>query len=128
MPQASNLVIAKDGIPNNITFSPVSVTDALATFQDKTATLLAGRGKITLSHRLATSKAAARTRMILKVPVEELVDGVNVVTRESTAIVELITAPGSTASERSELRVLASNALINAVVTTMVDDGEQVFG
>lgn len=128
MPQASNLVIAKDSVPNNVTFSPVSVTDNLATFQDKTATLLAGRGKVTASHRMALAKAPARTRIVLKIPVEELVDGVTVVTRESTAIMELITSSASTASERSELRVLASNALQNAIVTTMVDDGEQIFG
>lgn len=127
MPQAADLVIAKDAVPNDVTFEPVSV-GGVSTFQDKTAALIEGRGAVTASHRLATSKVAGRTRLVLKVPVEDVVDGVTQVVRVNTAILELITSNQSSTAERSELRVLASNLLANASVVTIVDDGEQVFG
>jgi len=127
MPSAIDLVIAKDAVPNNVTFEPVSVGD-VATYQDKSAALLQGRGQITGSNRLATAKAPARSRFVVKVPVEAVVDGVTVVTHENTIIIEAITSNKSVSVERSELRVLASNLLLNASIISMIDDGEQVFG
>lgn len=125
MPQAGNIAILKDGV-NTVTFKPKSVAE-LSVFQDDTSATVSGRPEIKASHRLATDAAPGKTRLVMKVPVEETVDGVVQVTRESTVIVDVLTAPGSTATERSELRVLASNLLLNSIVTAMIEDGERVW-
>jgi hypothetical protein len=127
MPSASAIAIGKDAIPTIQTFDPVSVGN-VSTFQDKTAALLEGRASITISHRLATPKVAARTRAVIKVPVEEVVDGVTVVTSVDTAIIELIASNKSVSASRTALRYLVSNLVLDPTLVTVVDDGEQIFG
>lgn len=125
MPQAANVVI-NDG-SSDVTFKPKAVDGGLATFQDDTSSLVSGRPEITASHRLAKSSAPAKTRLVLKVPVEEIVDSVTQVTRESTVIIEVLTSPESSSAERTALRTLAADLLGDAIVASMIDDGERVW-
>lgn len=127
MPQASNVAIYEDAANTSlVTFKPKAVSD-VAVFQDDTAVLASGRPSIKASHRLVTDTVAGRTRLTLNVPVEELIDGVSVVTRESTVNIDVPTAPGSSAAERTALRILASNLVLSTLAQSMIDDGEKVW-
>lgn len=126
MPQAANIVIAKDGVPTNVTFEPVSVGDE-SVFQDKSATTLAGRGSIRLRHQLAQAKSAGRTKLIIKVPVEGTVDGAVQVLYEDTVIIDVICHQESSSTNRAELRTLAKNALDNALIAEIIDEGARVW-
>jgi hypothetical protein len=125
MPQAANIAI-NDSVPVLQTYKPKAVGD-LALFQDDTAISIAGRPEIKVSHRPATATAVGRTRLTMKVPVEEDVDGVNTVTRESTVVIDVLTSPDSTLQERKDLRVLASNLLLDDSIIAVVEGGEKVW-
>lgn len=126
MPQAQNIAI-NDGkaTPTTITLKPKSV--GADTLLKGDAPILAGAPSLRLRHRLATASAPANSRMVLQVPVVEDVDGTDKVTRFSTITIECITSPESSAAERKDLRVLASNLLKDATIESMIDDGEQVW-
>lgn len=125
MPQASNIAIL-NGVPATVTFKPKSVGE-IAVFQDDSTVSIAGRPECKISHRPATASAAAKTRLVMKVPVEAVVDGTTVVVRENTIIIDVLTSGLSTLAERKDLRTLGASLLSDALVTSVIEGGEKVW-
>lgn len=127
MPQAANIVI-NDGASTPVahTFVPSKVSDLTTSFFGP-GTTLAGREKITIVRREATATVAGKVSIKLETPVERVVDGATVVDYVDAGFLEFVVNPKSVKQHRKDLRVLASNLLLNASVAACIDDGDGLF-
>lgn len=125
MPTAQTITLSIEAGAKVLTLVPKSV-NPIGVFQDNSATTILGRPELTTQHRLANSKVAGRTKLKLKVPVEATIDGVVQVVRENIVLIDVITSPDSTATERNDLMEYTAALLANADIVSMVENGEQM--
>lgn len=127
MPQAANIVI-NDGetTPVAHTFVPSKVGDHVASFFGP-GTTLATRERITFTKREATATVAGKLNIKIELPVEQTVDGQVILGYQQMSSHDFILAPKSTKQNRKNVRVLASNVLMNSIVASMIDDQDFMY-
>lgn len=135
MPSNANIVI-NDGASTPVahTFKPLSVVANLATFREATSTgVPVGNAVLTYSVKAPTSAAGAYT-VQLKLTQPKVItvtdtSGKTVTTVDHTDLFDASfkVSATSTAAERKNIRVLASNALVNAVLAQAMDDLESFW-
>lgn len=129
MPAIAALTV-NDGATTPVahTYSPVTTNGASAQFADRSAAVPSGQK--TISHEIrrpATPTAAQRVLLGFNQPVENLIDGSTVVSRNSSAQVVFNFAPDSTLQERKDLLATVANSLGLAAVKTSVTDIEPFY-
>lgn len=133
MAAQANLTLADaQGTPVNHTFVASGVSNGVATWFEKTASVIAGYFKITQSMRFpgkATDPVRHQMKLVLPTTVTETINGVsyNKVTRQSMVNIEVITAPDATAQEKKDLVKYASTCLgVSGVLGAQVIDNDPV--
>lgn len=128
MPQAANIVI-NDGkaTPVAHTFVPSKINELISTFFNSVASLLIGRESLTITRREPTEKIAGKVNLKLVLPVEQTVDGVIKVVRQTLVSIDIVTAPDGLESERKDALKLAQNLLGDASVVSIVTKGEGIY-
>ena len=134
MPQNTAIAIA-DGASTPVvhTYSPTSIDAGLAKWNERASGVLIGQPTITWSTR-APTKASPTYKMTGKLTIPKVV-----VTTDSTgktvssvdytnlASFDIVVSDRSSKQERTDLRVLLSNLLKNAVIVSAVDDAEGIW-
>lgn len=110
------------------TFKAAGVSNGIAKWLEKTASVISGYLSVTFGMQLPTKAAdPVRHKLVLKTPTTatETTNGVarQIVTRQSMATVDVIIAPDSTLQERKDLMKYLSN-LVDPAGT--VNFGNQV--
>jgi len=136
MPSIANITI-KDGAatPVDHVFKPAAVVGALATWREQTSNgIPVGNNVLTYSVKAPASGTGAYTVQLklTKPKVAQLTDTsgktVNTVIRTDLFDATFKVGSDSTTQERKDLRVMASNAAINALLAQAFDDLEAMFG
>lgn len=130
MPANANIVI-NDGAATPVahTFKPSRIDgDVAIFFEDKTS--LIGRPKLTVGVRnVATGGDAHKVQIRVTQPkvittTDQTGKSVTSVDYEDLGTIELMYSKRGSASERKDLRVLLSNALMNGSIGQVIDNGE----
>lgn len=129
MPANGNITIA-DGAttPVNHTFTPSGLDGAkgLAQFTERTDGVFVGEPKLDVTVRPVTKGQPTR-KVVLLLTLPKRTTDVNgnvSVTYENLGKAEFTYSATSSTQERKNLRVLLSNAMINALVAQVVDNNE----
>lgn len=131
MPSAQNIVL-NDGqaTPVAHTFVPLSVgTDQATLVCRDTGNTAAGAYRLQLGLDPArTSRPTNRVRYNFHMPIEQSVDGVDVVTHTARFFGELVVPEAMTLADRKNLAAFVQNALANSIVKGYVEDLEPMWG
>lgn len=136
MPSIANVVI-QDGAatPVSHTFKPLSVVGNLATWREQTSNgIPVGNNVLTYSVKAPANGSSVYTIQLRlsKPKVVSLTDTsgktVNTVLRTDLFDATFKVGADSTTQERKDLRVMASNAAVNALLAQAFDDLETMFG
>lgn len=124
MAQAAPLVIA-DGAttPVNVTFAVAEASPSQSLFEDRGAGVFAWFRSIMLrSRRPSKQDPNTRTQMLVKVPVVEVVSGVNTLVHTLEADVRLKLPDGCSDANRKHLYAFVVNGLGNTLVRGAMRD------
>lgn len=114
--------------PVSRTYNPVTTNGSKAEWADRSAAIPAGFR--TISHELRRPSSASAAQRIITTfhfPVIETVNGTSVVTRYSSAKVELNLAHLSTEQERKDVNALVANYLLHAQTKLSIQNLEPVY-
>lgn len=129
MPAIGNIVI-NDGETTPIahTFTPTTTNGAVAKLNARNSTTIEGWETLVVDVKQAQkSGQAAQVRIGLGDPVEATVDGQTVVVRTSSFELKFNSPITSTAQERKNMRLLAVNALQNAIILDCIDNVVPIY-
>lgn len=127
---ANIAVLDGQATPVTHTFFPVQ-SDPDAQYRESQASLpLIGQGRVSIIFRSKVSDSLQRVRVQLELPALETATSANSsgytaapkVAYTNTMAMDLILPSRSTAAQRKDLRVLASNLLLNAQIVDSIDN------
>lgn len=130
MPQLAAISI-NDGATTPLAhnFTPVTTDGSNAKLSNKSAAMPQGFETLTINVRDVNGSKTAAYRVTggFVLPTVAAVDGVDTVVRTSQFKFEFDISQLSTAQERKNLRVLASNLFLNALMTSVIEGPEPLY-
>lgn len=127
---ANIAILDGQGTPATHTFYPVQ-SDPQANYRENIASLaLVGQGTVAISMLSRASDSLQKVRVVLELPALETVTAQNSagytaspkVAYSNKVTMDLFLPARGTAAQRKDLRVLASNLLLNAQVVDAIDN------
>lgn len=109
-------------------FAPEAISPGHSTFTERSAASSAGFIRLSIGTSMASAKRATnRIDVSLAMPVVEIVNGVNTVTRIGRFVGYFVVPDTMTSAERADLAAYVANALDNAQIRAVIKDLDPLY-